>query len=182
MPATLLIVEAANLYVGDWDPTQSNHLTLANLKLPALEENYSDWMPGGAPVASEVDTHFNHLEATFTLYGMSPWVFKQIGQRNCRRQTFTAYGLVRDRRNGCALELKAVMEGHLAKADPTEYRRGEIVNHEYAIRGITHYELYLDDEELMWWDMFISARRVGGEDLNRELNDILRIPAAGVSI
>jgi len=180
MANTVLVLESANLFVGEHDPSQSNHLVLANLKLPGLEENYADLMPGGTPIVTEVDTHFNRLEASFTLYGWTPWVMRQIGQRNCRRQTFTAYGLIRDRRNGCALEVKAIMEGHLAKVDPTEYRRGDLVNHEFAIRGVTHYELYFDQDELYWWDFFISARRIGTEDLNKELNDILRIPAAAI--
>ena len=69
-------MESANLICGDTRSGQecrapgiSTHLVLQELKLPAMEENYVDHAPGGAPIAIEMPTHMNKLEATFNLAG-----------------------------------------------------------------------------------------------------------------
>ena len=53
--SSLYILEAANLFCGDHDPTASKHLALQELKLPALEEMTQDHMPGGGRVQIEID-------------------------------------------------------------------------------------------------------------------------------
>jgi phage tail tube protein FII len=174
----LFVMESANLFCGDHDPTSSNHLLLQELKLPALEENYSDHAAGGAPIAIEVDTHINRLEATFNLAGWNPFVMTLIGESRRERQVFTAYGLIRDRRLGDAIEAKAVIQGRLGRVNPTPFSHGNLMAHEFSIRGIVHYELYMDSEEIYWWDFFTSTRRVGAIDLNFDYNRILRIPAS----
>jgi hypothetical protein len=80
-----------------------------------------------------------------------------LGESDRVRQAFTAYGLVRDRRSGEPLEAKMIMERRLARVHPTNYRRGDVMNHEYSIRSVTHYELYLDNLEIYWWDFFKPA-------------------------
>lgn len=178
MANTLYIMEAANLFAGDHDPSASNHLSLLELQLPSLEENLADVNPTGAPIAIEVDTHIIRLEATFVLAGFQPQIMAMLGESDRMRQTFTAYGLVRDRRSGEALEAKMIMEGRLARVHPTNFVRGTVLNHEFSIRAVTHYEFYLDQREIYWWDFFTSTRRVGARDLNADLNRILRIMPA----
>lgn len=176
--SNLLIMEAANLFCGDDDPSNSLHLELSELKLPGLEENYSDYMPGGAPVAIEIDTHINRLEATFNLMGWNKKVMTMIGASSQAQQTFTAYGVIRDRRSGKALGSKAIMFGRLGRVNPQAYSRGNVQQHEYSIRGIMHYELYLDHEQFYYWDYFTNTRRIGGINFNLELNRLLQIPGA----
>ena len=178
MANTAYIMESANLFAGDHDPAASNHLVLQEVKLPELAENFVDHAAGGAPFAIEVDTHIARLEVTFNLAGWTPHVMTLIGQSSRARQVFTAYGLVRDRRSGEAMEAKSVFEGRLGRVNPTSFRKGDLQAHEYSIRGITHYELYLGDDEIYFWDFFISTRRIGGEDLNQDMNAILRIPSS----
>ena len=178
MANTIYVMEAANLFAGDHDPTASNHLTLAQLQLPALEENYADHVAGGAPIGIEVDTHINRLEAGFNLTGWQPHVMKLIGTSARERQVFTAYGVIRDRKTGAALEAMAILRGRLGRVAPTAFRRGDLQQHEYAIRGVVHYELYMDGEEIYNWDFFTNTRRIDGEDLNLDMNRILRIPAS----
>jgi len=174
----VLIMEAANLFCGSHDPTKSNHLTISMLKLPAIEENYVSHAAGGAPIEIEIDTHINHLEAPFTLLGWTPYVMTLIGESRVDRQIFTAYGQIRQRRSGKAIQALAIMHGRLGRVNPTEFSRGQNQSHEYAIRGIVHYRLYIDNQEIYYWDFFTSARRVGGVDLNAELNRNLGIPTA----
>src|SRR5215216_2399381 len=158
MAMDVYIMEGANLFCGDHDPTNSTHLILQELKLPGLEENYSDHTPGGAPIAIEVDTHINRLEATFNLAGWNPLVMTLIGRSTRVHQTFTAYGGVRDRRTGRLMEAKAVLQGRLGRVNPTAFRKGDVMAHEYSIRGIVHYELYLDTDAIYRWDFFESQR------------------------
>jgi P2 family phage contractile tail tube protein len=176
MPNSVYVMEAANLFCGDADPSRSNHLTITDLKLPTLEENYVDHVPGGAPVAMEIDTHINRLEATFNLAGWSPEVMVMIGNSERANQVFTAYGVIRDRRTGIAMEGKAILGGRLGRVNPQSWRRGDLQHHEYSIRSIVHYELYLDGGEIYSWDFFLNQRRIGGVDLNFDINRILRIP------
>lgn len=177
--SNVFVMESANLFAGDHDAATSNHLSLLNLKLPGLEENTVDWNPGGAPVASEVETGINKLEATFNLAGWSPEVMKLIGITQRERQVFTAYGVIRDRKFGKAIEAKAVMQARLGRANPTEFSRGSLQQHEYSIKSIVHYELYMGADEIYYWDMFTNEFRVGGVDINFDTNRILRIGADG---
>src|SRR5262245_65744850 len=106
MASNVYLMEACNLFCGDVDPSLSQHLTLSELKLPGLEENYSDHAAGGAPVAIEIDTHVQRLEATFTLAGWQSEVMTMLGASQVAKQTFTAYGAIRDRRTGQLFESK----------------------------------------------------------------------------
>lgn len=194
--SNLYVMEAANLMCGDGgnnnQPGESTHVSLMELKLPGLEENYVDHYPGGAPVGIEVPMYINRLEATFTLAGWQPAIMTMMGRSAVRVQWFTAYGLIRERRTGAALEGKAVMQGRLGRVNPTAYRKGDMMQHEYAIRSIIHYELYMKSDpsatagavgaadEIYFWDFFSSERRVGGEDVNRDMNNILRITNSSV--
>ena len=160
---------------------------LQELKLPALEENYVDHAPGGAPIAIEVPTHMNKLEATFNLAGWDPALMSYIGQEDPYYQRFTAYGLIRDRRTSEALQMMAVMEGRLGRVNPTAFSKGNLMAHEYSVKSIVHYELFMaltaDAQtlaEIYWWDFFTSDRRIGGRDLNHDLIRLLRIPANAV--
>jgi phage tail tube protein FII len=175
MPADIFVMEAANLFCGDHDPSASNHLTLTELKLPALENNFSDHNPGGAPIAIEINTHVNRLEATFNLAGWNPLVHTLIGRSTRQHQTFTAYGAVRARRTGRLMEAKAIMQGELGRVNPTAFRHGDVMGHEYSIRAIVHYELYLDSNRLVLWDFYESTWVMGDVDVNADRNRILRI-------
>lgn len=175
MPMDVLVMEGVNLFCGDHNPTNSTHLVIQELKLPGLEENYTDHAPGGAPIAIEIDTHINRLEASFNLMGWNPLVMELMGRSSVAEQTFTAYGAVRDKRTARLMEAKGVMQGRLGRSNPTAFRKGDVMGHEYSIRGILHYELYLDNARIYYWDFFESARVMGNYDANAELNTILRI-------
>jgi P2 family phage contractile tail tube protein len=173
--SSLYIMEAANLFAGDG--SKSNHLTLSQLKLPSLEMNFADHAAGGAPVQIEIDTHINKMEATFNLMGWTPDVMTMIGAFQAEKRHFTAYGVIRDRETGQAQKATAVMFGQLGKANPTEYSRGNLQQHEYSIRGIVRYKLTMGNTPIYDWDFFTNRRIIGGVDLNAEVNQMLGIPA-----
>ena len=194
--ATIYVMESANLICGDTRPTApgsagapgiSTHLVLQELKLPAMEENYVDHAPGGAPIAIEVPTHMNKLEATFNLAGWDPVLMAYIGQNDPYYQRFTAYGLIRDRRTSKALQAMAVIEVRLGRVNPTAFSKGNLMSHEYSIKSIVSYKLTMQltengqtPFEIYHWDFFTSKRRIGGNDLNAEMINLLRIPTASV--
>lgn len=187
MTATIYTLESVNMICGDTGdgsaPGVSTHLVLQELKLPGLEENYVDHAPGGAAIAIEIPTHMNRLEATFNLAGWDPEIMTFISREERRYQRFSVYGLIRDRRTSEALQGYAVIEGRIGRVNPTAFRKGDLMAHEYSIRAITHYELYMqlgkgeEPWEVYWWDFFTSTKRIGGEDQNKDLVKLLALPA-----
>jgi phage tail tube protein FII len=186
MPATLYVMEDCNVICGDSgteaNPGISTHLTLSEMKMPGFEEAYVDHMAGAAPVAIEVAMHFNKLEATFNLAGWQPEVMTFIGRNERVFGRFTAYGLIRDRRTGDALQAIAVMEGHLGRVNPQAFRKSDLLHHEYSIRGITHYDLRMqtvpesEPVPIYFWDFYTSKFIVGGFDVNQDRVRLLAIP------
>jgi P2 family phage contractile tail tube protein len=190
MPASIFTLESFNVICGDTgdaaSPGISTHLEVTNVKLPGLELNMVDHTPGGAPVQIEVPMFENKLESTFTLAGWNPAVMSMFAQWARALNRFTVYGLVRDRRSGNALQVMALYEGQLGRANAQDARKNDLFQVEYAIKSIVHYELYMQEvvgaepTEIMFWDFFTSTRRMGGVDLNAEMNTILAIPVVTV--
>lgn len=184
MTMPVFTMEAANLICGDTGPAsqpgQSTLLVLQEMKLPGWEENYADYSAGGAQVNYEVNTNFNRLEATFTLHGWQPPIMGLLAQADFQEQVFTAYGMIREKRSGDALKAMAVMRGRLGRVNPTAFRRGDLMGHEYSIRGIWHYELWMAPSKnselapIYQWDFFESWFWVWGPNGPRDLNQDLR--------
>lgn len=179
MASTIFIMEAANLFCGDHDPENSKHLTIEELKLPDLQEVLVDHQPGGGKVGVEFAVGMEKLEPTFKLKGWDMPLLRQFGMGSPGRRTFTAYGVIRDKRTGRAIEGKAIMEGRLSRIAPDAFQRGEAMAHEYAINEVLHYELHFDTQEELYWDFFTNTVRLGGVDVDQEFNQILRISNAG---
>jgi phage tail tube protein FII len=194
---TIYTLEAANVICGDTgagaQPGFSTHLILQQMKLPGLQEAFMDHAPGGARIAIEVPSHIQKLESTFNLAGWQPDIMQLIGKSARAEQRYTVYGLIRDRRTGAPLQARAYMEGRMGKVNPTEFKKGDLHAHEYAINSIIHYELYMQTApvaaasgvdtalaEIYYWDFFESSFRVGGVDIQSEQNNILAIPGAAI--
>ena len=177
--STIYIMEAANLFCGDHDPTASKHLTLTELQLPALQEMYQDHHAGGSRVQIEVAVGIQKLEPTFKLAGWDPDLLTRFGLGSSRASVFTAYGVVRDKRTGVAYEAKAIMEGRLGKVEADTFQRGEMMGHGYAINEVMHYELWFADQEKLYWDFYSTDWRLDGVSQNDDERRILRIPSSG---
>jgi P2 family phage contractile tail tube protein len=180
MSNSILMMEAANIFVGDDNPNASNHMSIQTLKLPNLEESYVEHNAGGAAVGMEFETHMNKLEATFNLAGWTPDVMTKIGRWSVEVQRFTARGAIRDRRSGKVSTALARMWGRLAQANATDFRRGDLMGFEYAIKGIHHYELIVGGRQLIYFDYFENARIIGGWDVNSEINAALGVTGSEV--
>jgi len=177
MSGTFYMMEAVNLFAGDHDPSKSKHLTIAELKLPDLTGIYSDHHAGGSLVATEFEVGVSKLEPTFKLNGFDPDLLAEFGLGARVRNTFTAYGVIRDQRTGRAIESKAIIEARLGKVASDAFQRGQLQGHEYAMNSVVHYELWFDGRPLIEWDFFTATWRVNGADENVDVNRILRIPS-----
>jgi len=185
---TIYVMEGANLICGDSVgemgpmPGISTHLVLQEVKLPTMEENYAEHTPAGAPIAIEVPTHINRLEATFNLAGWDPDIMMFMGQNSSQFHRFTFYGMIRDRRTSAALQAIAVIQGRLGRVNPTAFSRGNLMSHEYSIKSITMYNLSMqrevgeDPQPIFNWDFFTSDFIVGGENINADMMRTLAIP------
>jgi P2 family phage contractile tail tube protein len=173
--STLFVMEAVSLFCGDEDPTAGKHLSIQELKLPDMNETFADHTPGGGRVGIEVPVGIEKFEAPFKLTGFDPQVMSQFGLHTKVAQNYTAYGSVINRRTGAAIEAKALMEGRLGKVSPEAFKKGDLHGFDYAINGITHYELHFDGVEKFYFDFFTNAWRVDGVDQNADQNRILRI-------
>ena len=172
--ATLYVMEAVNLFCGD-SPDDGKHLSIDELKLPDLEENYAEHKPGGGRVNIDIPVGINKLEAPFKLKGWDPQVMSLFGLGQKVTHQYTALGALIDKRTGRSIQAKSIMEGRMGKIAPDAFQRGEFQGFDYMIAGIMHYELYFDGVEKFYWDFYTNALRVDGEDQNADLNARLNI-------
>lgn len=185
MANLIYTMEAANLFCGS-APSQdgvnaSNHLTLTELQLPGMDEQYVDHRAGGAPVAIEIDTVIARLEASFMLIGWTPQVQTLVKSWVQQDNSFFAYGVIRDRSTGAALQAAAQIFGRLGRSMPQNWRRGDVQHWNYTIRGITKYQLTLIDPtnggattNIYNFDFFANTLQIGDQDVNADLNTILQ--------
>lgn len=174
MASELLYQEGANLYVGDADPSASLHLVLETMKLPALEEVTGEWAPGGGIGSVELGTgRLKPLQAGFKLKGQTPDVMVSFGLGDKRRQNYTAYGALRDKRTGGVSQSKAIILGRMTKVEGDEFKSGELAGYDYALTEIFHYELYIAGREIYYFDYLNSTWRVDGADQNADVRQAL---------
>ena len=180
VPNSVWTMESANLYVGSatLDTNASNHLTLSEVKLPALDVQYVDHRAGGAPIAIEIDTVIARLECAFTLVGVTPQVMTKLGSWVQSQNDFYIYGVIRDQQTGSAAQAAAYIQGQLSRVDPQNYRRGDVLHTVYGIRGIIHYELNIAGEQIYFWDFATNTRIIGTNDQNALTNQFLKVPNA----
>lgn len=172
----LQIMEAANLFCGDDDPTASKHLTLSELQLPVLQEMFADHHAGGSAIQIEIPTGIQKLESSFKLAGWDKALLEQFGLSAKRSMRYSAYGVIRDQMTGVAEQAKAIIEGRLGKIEGEAFKRGEMQSHDYAISGITHYELFIGGAEKIYWDFFTTEWRVNGVRQNADEARMLNLP------
>ena len=174
--STINVMEAATLFCGDHDPTASKHLTLSELQLPALQEMFVDHHPGGSRVQIELPVGIQKLEPSFKLLGWDPDLLGQFGLGSAATKMYTAYGVVRDKKSGVAIQAKAIMEGRIGKIESETFKRGEVQHHDYSINGVTHYELWFDGKEKVYWDFFSTEWRIDGVAQNDDERRLLNLP------
>ena len=97
------------------------------------------------------------VECTFVCVGLQEQIMSLIGSWTSAMNWFWIYGVIRDQGNGEAAQVAAAIKGQLGRADPQNYRRGDLMHTNYAIRGIQHYELNLAGANVYLWDFMTGS-------------------------
>ena len=154
MSSTIRHLDAANLFVGDDDPTNSLFLILKNVKLPSLEEVTKEHMGGGAVAGIELGMRaIQPLKFPFQLEGFNP---EQISRfmPGSGRIKYTMRGNIRDIRDHTDLEVKAVIEGRMTKVEMSEFEKEKGINTDYEIKEVAFYSLFYNGVEKFYFDYF----------------------------
>lgn len=174
----LIIQEGVNLFVGDDGSVDSSkHLNLASIKLPDMEELTEAVHSGGSIGAVEVGgMGLKALESTFKLKGWDGQAMSQFGLGSRNLFPYTMYGVARDKNGNAAIEIKAIMRARMTRVMADEIKRGAIMDHDFALREILTYQLFMDKQEKYYYSFLTSEFRVDGASQVAEDNAILRIP------
>jgi uncharacterized protein len=176
MAASLIVWESANLFAGDDGPNNSKHLTLQSIQLPQSREKTQEHHAGGSIGAITIGgLGFEALEMSFKLIGADAQTKAQFGVGAGGMRPYTAYGVLRDKNGGRAIERKAIVMGRLTEMSEGEHQRGQTGEQDHKVSEITHYELYEDKQEIFYYDFFAAIWRVKGVDQLATENAILRI-------
>jgi phage tail tube protein FII len=165
MSATILTMDTANLFVGDDDPTNSQFLTLRNIKLPALEEMTKDHTGGGAMGSISIGQRlFQSLTASFQLEGFNPDVLTKFMPVTGRTK-YTIRGNIRDLRDHTDTEIRAVLDGRMTRVEMSEFSRDNGINTDYEIKEVMLYSLHFGQSEKIYFDYFSGPKgvRVDGQ-------------------
>ncbi|OCC05272.1 phage tail protein [Labrys sp. WJW] len=167
--SSLIIQEAANIFLGDDSPDNSKHRSLQSAKLPTLEELTQQHHGGGAIGAVEVGgLGLKELDSTFKLAGWDPQAMSMFGVGG-GRQNFTIRGLLRNKDlTNKAITVRAILNARLVTITPDEFKRGDLLGHDYALKEIFRYQLFYDGSEKYFYDYLTSEWRVDGVDQNAE--------------
>ena len=172
--ANIFLLEAASLFLGDADPTAAKHLTLDSLALPELEYVTVDHHGGGA--AGEISMSMNSIrkiEPTFKLAGFDADSYRLFTAGAGAPTKYTAYGVLRSKQDGKALQAKTVITGVLGRLAPDAFDRSQKLGHDHRIVEVTPYELMVAGEEWFYWDYFTTKRRRLGIDELAEVRTML---------
>lgn len=161
MPATLYNLDAANLFVGDDDPTNSQFLTLKNVKLPGLEEQTKEHLGGGAVFSIRLGMRsFSIAPLAFTLEGFNPTVMTRFMPIGAQRVKYTIRGNIRDVRTHEDIALRAIVEGRMTKSEISDFKRDDGITTDYEINELLFYHLYFGADEKIYADYLAGPNGV----------------------
>lgn len=168
--ATALHVDAATLYVGDDDPTNSQHLVLKGVKLPPLREKTREHSPGGAPMSINLGMRkLEALEPTFKLEGINPTVQNKFMPQV--RTMYTMRANIRDVVQQRDIAMKAIIEGRLQEVDMGDFGTDDAVESDYKITEVMYYQVFFDNQE-KWYFSFAegyAGARIDGAQIFRQV-------------
>ncbi|WEJ60251.1 phage major tail tube protein [Devosia sp. FJ2-5-3] len=148
--ATINHIDAATIFVGDDDPTNSQHLVMKGVKLATLTERLRDFSPGGAPMGLQLGMRkLEALEMTFKLEGLNPSVRPKF--MPLQRTVYTVRANVRDIARQVDLPFKAIVEGRMTQIEMGELGTDDGVESDYRISEIFYWQTFLNNQELEYF-------------------------------
>lgn len=159
MSGTITNLNAANLFIGDDDPTRSEFLTIKTVKLPKFTRNTKEHMGGGAAGSLTMALNNFKIDAlTFNLEGIQPHLLSRFMTNERAKYTFRAN--LYDTQSQENLPLIGVVEGKMTELDLGEYSPDQGVATAYAVNEIVYYELTIKNEEKFYFDYFAGPAGV----------------------
>jgi uncharacterized protein len=163
---SLFIMDAANLFVGDDDPTKGEFLALKSIKLPDLKEKTKDHDGGGAAMSLSFGMRMiEKPELTFKLEGFNLRTMTKFmpGEPT----NYTVRGNVRDLQTLEDIPAVAVVRGRMQSVSLGEFSRDQGVETDYMIGEVTLYSLTIGGIEKYNFDYFsgLAGVRVDGRPL-----------------
>lgn len=156
----ILMMEAANIFIGDHDPEKSKHLKIQNLTLPTLEYATVDHMAGGA--AMEVSWSMNvlkKLEPQFKLVGFDEEAYRAAGVGSNKVEVYTARGAIRRKSDGRLFTCVAIFRGSMGRVAPEQFERSNAFGHDHTIVDVTRYKLSIGGK--VWFDVdYWASKRI----------------------
>lgn len=162
MANTIHHLEAANLFIGDDDPTKSLYLALKNVQLPEMEEVVKEHMGGGAAMGIEMGMRIiKALTIPFKLEGANPdEITRFMPGPGAKRVKYTIRANIRDLKTHAEIPLKGIVEGRMSKVSMGEFDREKGVETDYEIKEIMFYTLHIGNEEKFYFDYFSGPNGV----------------------
>jgi len=176
---TINILEAVNLFIGDHDPTASNHLELESVSLPTLERPTMNYTSGGSVggVDWALDA-LNPFTIGYKLKGLNPDRLKLFGFGGFQRLVHTMYGVVRDKHTNNKVEAKAIVEAAIVKVAPSTAARASGMDFDYEAREVVRYGLWISGNRVHDVNWFTNELWFGDTNIFAQNNAILRIPGS----
>lgn len=163
MSSTITNLNAANLFVGDDDPTRSEFLTLKTVKLPKLTQSTKEHLGGGAAAKITLAlANFTLDPLTFNLEGVNPHLIDRFMSPN--RIKYTLRANLFDAQAQLNIPLVAVLEGKMTELDIGEFQSDQGVATAYSIQELVYYELKIDNTEKIYFNYFagLAGLRING--------------------
>ena len=164
MSSTITNLNAANLFIGDDDPTRSEFLTLKTVKLPKLTRATKEHLGGGAAAKITLAlANFTLDPLTFNLEGVNPHILDRFMATN--RIKYTLKANLYDAQSQLNTPLLAVLEGRMTELDIGEFQSDQGVATSYSIQELVYYELSIGNTEKLYFDYFSgpSGLRINGQ-------------------
>lgn len=168
--ATIFHADAATLFVGDEDPTNSQHLVLKGVKIPALTERTRDHTPGGAPMSIALGTRkIEAPEPTFKLEGVNPTVMNKFMPGT--RTMYTMRANIRDVAAQKDIAMKAIINGKLSEVDMGEFGTDDGVETDYKLSEVVYYQVFFGTQEKWYFNFFegYGGVRIDGNQVFRSV-------------
>lgn len=168
--STVFHVDAATLFVGDDDPTNSQHLVLKSVKLPTLTEKTRDHSPGGGPVSVKLGMRkIEAPEPTFKLEGINPTVMNKFMPPT--RTMYTMRANIRDVVQQTDIAMKAIIQGRMMEVDMGDFGTDESVESDYKISEVLYYQVFFDNQEKYYFSFpeGYAGVRVDGQQVFRQM-------------
>lgn len=166
MASDIIILDAANLFMGDDDPSNSQHLTLKSAKMPTVEEKTKEHTPGGGFADLTLGMRsFSITPMTFQLEGFNPDAVSRF-MPVANRTRYTLRGNTRSLRTSIDTPIIAVIEGRMTKMEMSEFKKDDGLMTDYEIKEIIFFSLHYGTTEKLYFDILSGPRGLRIDGVN----------------